>query len=202
MNSMTETATRNSALAAHSNRAWTGSRMIDVLNPSPDDMILSEIATGLSREVRYGGAATIVPWTVAQHSLLCDHLAEADTISDPTLRLVLLLHDAPEYMLRDLISPVKHQLPDYQDLESIWWKAVTRKFRLPETIMPTVKHYDMVAASSEKAALISPYSGDWLGLPPPRPIPAKILGITAKCAALTFQQKVEALLARIENPNH
>ncbi|MFU1607335.1 hypothetical protein ACM25O_13200 [Sulfitobacter pontiacus] len=109
--------TTNTALAAQSNRAWTGSRMIDVLNPDPEDILLHDIAVGLSRENRYGGAATCIPWSVAQHSLLCDHYAESDGITSAETRLTLLLHDAPEYMIRDMISPVKRQLPEYRGLE-------------------------------------------------------------------------------------
>lgn len=50
--------------------AWSGSRYIDMSNPQPEDFVLEEIARGLSRECRYGGAATgDVEWSVGQHLL-------------------------------------------------------------------------------------------------------------------------------------
>ncbi|AWY09474.1 hypothetical protein vB_RpoS-V16_38 [Ruegeria phage vB_RpoS-V16] len=174
--------------------AWTGSRMIDVLNPDPHDIILGEVATGLSREPRYGGAATAVFWSVAQHCLLADDLAVFDGIVHRETRLAILLHDAPEYMLRDIISPVKRFLPDYRDLEDVWWRATAHKFGLPKVLPGIVKHYDMVACSSEKKALISPEAGEWPGLPEPRPIPESLLVATPFQVARMFVARVSSLL--------
>jgi uncharacterized protein len=185
----------NTELARQSHRAWTGSRMIDVLNPDPADIILTEIAVGLSRETRYGGAATIVPWSVAQHCLLCDHYAEEDGVTSAEIRLMLLLHDAPEYMIRDMIAPVKRQLPEYRSLEAVWWTATARKFALPFELPGIVKHYDMLAASSERDALIHRDAGEWPDLPAPRPIPEDILGLTTISAERRFLDTVVSLLA-------
>ena len=187
----------NTILAQESSRAWTGSRMIDVLDPDPEDILLPEIAIGLSREVRYGGAATAVPWSVGQHSLLCDDMAEADGLGAPDVRLCILLHDAPEYMLRDLISPVKRQLPGYQGLESTWWKAVARKYSLPFDMPGIVKHYDMLAAATEKAALVAPEAGEWPGLPAPRELPSYLLGLSQRAVASEFQRRIECQVGRI-----
>ena len=185
-----DAAESNTGLAAMKDYAWTGSRMINVLNPDPDDMILSEIAVGLSRETRYGGAATSIPWSVAQHSLLCDEYAEEDGVTSPEIRLALLLHDAPEYMLRDMISPVKEHLPDYRGLESVWWTALARKFDLPVKMPGIVKHYDMLAAASEKKTLISPEAGEWPGLPDARLIPAHLLTLSPREAEGLFRAAV------------
>lgn len=166
--------------------AWTGSRMIDTRFPDPRDILLSEIAVGLSRETRYGGAATAVPWSVAQHLLLCDALAEEDGVSDMETRRVLLMHDAPEYMLRDVLAPVKGHLPDYRRLEDIWWKAVCSRFDLPFEMPRLVKYYDMLACASEKAALISPEAGDWPLMPRARHIPDRLFNLTPRQAEAQF----------------
>ncbi len=174
--------------------AWTGSRMIDVLNPAPEDIILAEIAIGLSREFRYAGNATSIPWSVGQHSLLAYGFAREDGIVDPRTLAVILLHDAPEYMIRDLIRPVKQLCPDYQALEDNWWAAIAAKFRLPYRMPEIVTYYDDVACSSEKAALISPRAGKWPGLPEPREIPEKLLTPTLNEVRVQFEKEASALL--------
>jgi hypothetical protein len=147
--------------------AWTGSRYVDVLNPTTDDVNLYEIATGLSREQRYGGASTCVFWSVAQHTLLGDDLICAEGHADAfNLRRDFLLHDAPEYLLRDMIRPVKRNLPDYGRLEEVWTDVIRRRFGLPNEPHPLVKGYDDLACSVEKRWLISPRAGRWPGLPP------------------------------------
>ena len=190
---MNEQQAANTELAKVSHRAWTGSRLIDVLNPDPMDIILSEVCTGLARETRYGASATRVPWSVGQHLLLCDHYAEEDGPRcelGVTGRLGLLLHDAPEYMIRDMIAPVKRQLPDYRALETVWWRATAARFNLPVVLPRAVKFYDMLAAASEKEALIDPASGVWPGLPEPRPIPAAILKLTVRKCAEVLQGRI------------
>ncbi len=167
------------------NHAWSGSRYIDVTNPQPGDIIPGEIATGLSREPRYGGACTRVFWSVAQHSLLCEALALEDGVSDETVLLAILLHDAPEYMLRDLLRPVKRNCPSYRVLEAAWWNAVAERFGLPREMPPEVKHYDDLALALEKAELIDPGSGAWHGVPKPagRSIGGDILRLSMSDAA-------------------
>ena len=178
--------------------AWTGSRMIHVLNPDPQDIILSEVATGLSREGRYGGAATLIPWSVGQHCLFCDDAAFEDGVTSPLIRATILLHDGPEYMLRDMISPVKRHLPDYKNLEKWWWLAFAERFGLPLEIPGIVKHYDGIAAVSEKESLISPDAGEWPGMPDvqARPIPAYLLSMTPCQVEREFMSRTESFLAK------
>lgn len=184
----------NAELARRPHMAWTGSRMIDVRDPDPADIIMSEIATGLSRETRYGGAATIIPWSVGQHSLLMLGFAREDGMTSRELLLTILLHDSPEYMLRDLIRPVKAQCKDYQRLEKRWWIVIALKYDLPFDMPGIVKHYDNLAAASEKAALISPEAGEWPGLPAPREIPTSLLTLTSIGVDTRFMVEVGALL--------
>lgn len=169
--------------------------MISILNPDPEDFILSEIAVGLSRETRWGGAATRISWSVAQHLLLCDRFAVADGHSSPGVLLAIILHDAPEYMLRDMIAPVKGELQEYKALETIWWRAMAIRFDIPETMGSFVKHYDRIAGSSEKAALISEAAGVWPWDVPAREIDADLLSLSETRAARMFVHRVLELLA-------
>lgn len=177
------------------NHAWTGSRYIDVLNPRPEDMDPFEIATGLSREARYGAAATSIFWSVAQHSLLCDHLAQAKGIADRRLLRTILMHDAPEYMLRDMIRPVKRNVPSYHVLEHVWWKAIAVRFDLLTEMPGRVKHLDDLACAVEKNDLISPGCGAWPGIlvDPGHIIPRNLLGLTMDGARDLFLRRLAAL---------
>lgn len=173
------------ALALSPNHAWTGSRYVDVTRPRPEDISISEIATGLSRESRYGGAATGIFWSVAQHTLLCYYLAVEDGVDERDTLGLILFHDAPEYMLRDLIRPVKANCPSYQALEAAWWDAVSAAFGLPKSLTPEVKHYDNLALAVEKEALVSRNAGEWPGLPDSagRSIPGWLLHLPMRDAA-------------------
>ena len=179
-----------------SSRAWTGTNMISINDPQPDNIHLIDIAVGLSRENRYGGSATVIPWSVTQHTRLAMHYAESDGLDGTMPQLMILFHDAPEYMLRDMISPVKRECPDYKKLEKVWDRAIARRFNLPYVKPGFVKHYDMLAASSEKESLISPEAGEWpeCNFPDPRPIPPEILNLTPTQAAIWFREKAIELL--------
>lgn len=151
--------------------AWSGSRFIDMRDPQPEDFILDEIARGLSRENRYGGAATSEPWNVGQHLILAVQFAVEDGVPKEDVR-VILAHDFPEYMLRDVIRPMKQTLPDYKALEALWWSRMATRFNLPFEMPAVVHEYDLLVAACEKREFISDAAGAWPGLPiTDRPIP-------------------------------
>src|SRR5215467_4193534 len=93
-------------------RAWQrmlSGRRLDLLDPSPFDIEIEDIAHGLARVARWNGQ-TFGPeiFSVAQHSLLVEALAGAlAPQASKSWRLVALLHDAPEYVIGDMISPFK-----------------------------------------------------------------------------------------------
>src|SRR5918999_1647585 len=93
-------------------RAWQrmlSGRRLDLLNPSPLDVEIEDIAHGLARVARWNGQ-TVGPhiFSVAQHSLLVEAIAaHLDRDLTPSARLTILLHDAPEYVIGDVISPFK-----------------------------------------------------------------------------------------------
>jgi len=192
-------ATHASQVEDWSRVAWTGSRYIDVLEPAPEDILLEEVATGLSRQNRFGAAATTRAWSVLRHSLVCLAFAEEDGISenDPggrrTLRTILL-HDGPEYILGDLIRPVKSWCPSYRGIEKTWWAAFSKKFSLWPSLCEVEKHYDMLSFASEKAHFVSGDCGDWPGLPDPRPIPREVMHGSDRFVLESFLQKAYHLL--------
>jgi 5'-deoxynucleotidase YfbR-like HD superfamily hydrolase len=109
-------------------------RRLDLLNPSPLDIEMEDIAHGLARVARWNGQ-TVGPhiFSVAQHTLLVDVVARART---PRLgrvaRLAIMLHDAPEYVVGDMISPFKAAIGDsYKSVEARLLAAIHVRFGLP-----------------------------------------------------------------------
>src|SRR5262245_62370351 len=97
-------------LSNDSDRAWQrmlSGRRLDLLDPSPLDIEIADIAHGLARVARWNGQTSGAHiFSVAQHTLLVDALACARAPLDRRVRLEILLHDAQEYVVGDMISPV------------------------------------------------------------------------------------------------
>ncbi len=137
-------------------RAWQrmlSGRRLDLLDPSPVDIEIEDIAHGLSRVARWNGQTTGAhAFSVAQHSLLVENLAgQMGREMSAAWRLTALLHDAPEYVIGDMISPFKNVLGvDYRDFEEKLQRAIHIRFGLPPVMDPAlrkrIKDSDRVAA--------------------------------------------------------
>src|ERR1700709_1826009 len=94
---------------SRASQAMMSGRRLDLLDPSPLDVEIEDIAHGLARVARWNGQTEGAHiFSVAQHTLLVDTVARARWRSlDQNARLVVLLHDAPEYVIGDMISPFK-----------------------------------------------------------------------------------------------
>ena len=143
-------------------RAWQrmlSGRRLDLLDPSPLDIEIEDIAHGLARVARWNGQTEGAHiFSVAQHSLLTDMLARATTRLSRECRLALLLHDAPEYVIGDMISPFKAVIGDaYKSVEARLLAAIHRRFGLPavlpEKIVGLIKASDRSAAYLEATRL-------------------------------------------------
>ena len=143
-------------------RAWQrmlSGRRLDLLDPSPDSIAIADIAHGLARVARWNGQ-TAGPhvFSVAQHSLLVEAIG-AGLAPDlaPARRLELLLHDAPEYVIGDIISPFKAAIGDsYKAVERRLLAAIRARFGLPEPAPEEarlVKRADGIAAYWEAVRL-------------------------------------------------
>ena len=122
-------------------RAWQrmlSGRKLDILSPSPFDIEIEDIALGLSRVTRWNGQTTgKYPYSVAQHSVLVEELFNIEYPElDKKWNLAALLHDAPEYVIGDLITPFKYALNNsYRYVEDNLMKAIFIRFGLP-AILP------------------------------------------------------------------
>ena len=126
-------------------RAWQrmlSGRRLDLLDPTPVDIEIQDIAHGLSFVARWNGQTKgDFPYSVAEHSLLVERIfSELNPNSNSEARLAALLHDAPEYVLGDLISPVKAAVGyGYENLDDKLTAAIHRRFGLPAKVSPQLK---------------------------------------------------------------
>lgn len=144
-------------------RAWQrmlSGRRLDLLDPSPLDVEIEDIAHGLARVARWNGQTVGAHiYSVAQHSLLVERVASAlDPAIGRTERLFMLLHDAPEYVIGDMISPFKAVIGDaYRTVEDRILGAILLRFSLPPAPSPALrrlcKEADRAAAFFESVKL-------------------------------------------------
>ncbi|MFV1494455.1 HD family hydrolase [Phaeobacter sp. JH18-32] len=126
-------------------RAWQrmlSGRRLDLLDPTPVDVEIEDIAHGLAFVARWNGQ-TIgdFAYSVAEHSLLVETIyGRLNTKAPVRWKLAALLHDAPEYVIGDMISPVKNAVgPSYGELDQRLTTAIHIRFGLPAILPKTVK---------------------------------------------------------------
>jgi len=126
-------------------RAWQrmlSGRRLDLLDPTPVDIEIDDIAHGLAFVARWNGQTFgDWPYSVAEHSLLVEQIFSRLYPAAPVKwRLAALLHDAPEYVIGDMISPVKAAVgPGYGELDARLTAAIHIRFGLPAVLPVAVK---------------------------------------------------------------
>jgi 5'-deoxynucleotidase YfbR-like HD superfamily hydrolase len=135
-------------------------RRLDLLDPSPMDIEIEDIAHGLARVARWNGQTTGEhAFSVAQHSIIVEEIvAHIRPDIEPRWRLAALLHDASEYVIGDMISPFKAALGyDYKLFEERLENAIHTRFglpaRTPTEIKKLIKRADRACAFFEATQL-------------------------------------------------
>jgi 5'-deoxynucleotidase YfbR-like HD superfamily hydrolase len=128
-------------------RAWQrmlSGRRLDILNPSPLDIEIEDIAHGLARVARWNGQTIgLRPFNVAQHSVIVlDMCCQMKPGWKTEWQLAALLHDAPEYVIGDMISPFKAALgARYKEVEHGLQRAIHLRFGLPAELPAQVERH-------------------------------------------------------------
>ncbi len=161
-------------------RAWQrmlSGRRLDLLDPTPVDIEIEDIAHGLAFVARWNGQTRgDFAYSVAEHSLLVEELFGRMNPKAPVKwRLAALLHDAPEYVIGDMISPVKAAVgAGYGELDARLTAAIHIRFglpaALPKTIKAQIKRADKVSAWMEAvqiAGFSEAESSKFFGRPAP-----------------------------------
>jgi uncharacterized protein len=122
-------------------------KLIDLLNPKSEDIVLEDIAWALAHTNRFNGHASVA-YSVAEHSVRVSH------VCDRRDAWAGLMHDATEAYLGDVTRPLKQLLPAYQILEQNWWEAIADVFGLPRELPASVKRADDLMLRSEMRAIL------------------------------------------------
>ncbi|MEO1040027.1 MAG: HD family hydrolase [Pseudomonadota bacterium] len=195
-------------------RAWQrmlSGRRLDLLDPSPFDVEIDDIAHGLARVARWNGQTHgDHAFSVAEHSMVVERLcARLEPDWPAKWRLAALIHDAPEYVVGDMISPFKAQLgPEYKQVEARLEAAIHLRFglpvALPETVRKTIKRADRVCAYFE-AVQIAGFSVEEarkLFGRPPAGVQLQISPEPAHQAQALFLERFNAIHRLMDPPRH
>lgn len=173
-------------------RAWQrmlSGRRLDLLDPTPVDIEIEDIAHGLAFVARWNGQTRgDWPYSVAEHSLLVvDIFARIAPDQPARWHLAALLHDAPEYVIGDMISPVKSAVgPSYGEMDARLTAAVHLRFGLPAVlpavVKKTIKAADKVSAWLE-AVQIAGFSASEADKLFGKPDPAVLAGLEIRLRA-------------------
>lgn len=188
-------------------RAWQrmlSGRRLDLLEPDPADIEIEDIAHGLARVARWNGQTSGAhAFSVAHHSLLVEDIASAlNPGFGNAEKLAALLHDAPEYVIGDLISPFKAAIGlDYKAFELRLLGTIHRRFGLPEELHPdlkkSIKAADGIAAFFEATVLAGfeiAEAEDFFGTPS---IPAELETRLMNLTPLPANDAEERFLSRV-----
>lgn len=110
---------------------------------------IEDIAHALSMKVRFTGHCT-KPYSIAQH---CVHVMELVPVED---RREALMHDAAEYVLPDVATPIKPALPGFKALEKQVEAAIAKRFNLRFPNPPSIKMADNAMVLFERQRLMKP----------------------------------------------
>jgi hypothetical protein len=188
-------------------RAWQrmlSGRRLNILDPSPLDIEIEDIAHGLARVARWNGQTIgALPFNVAHHSVIVESICQELKPNWPVKwRLAALLHDAPEYVIGDMISPFKAALGDmYKKVEHGLEQAIHLRFglpaHLPEIVEKTIKRADRACAFFE-AKQIAGFTDEEARklFKPPRNAPLlEIEALSSEASQALFLEKFEEIYA-------
>ncbi len=192
-------------------RAWQrmlSGRRLDLLDPTPVDIEIEDIAHGLAFVARWNGQTRgDYAYSVAEHSLLVEQIYELQNPNGPAKwNLAALLHDAPEYVIGDMISPVKSAVgAGYAELDARLTAAIHLRFglpaELPKTVKTRIKHADRISAWIE-AVQIAGFSENeadqFFGRPDAKLLTEISLELRPPATVRTdFTARYQAIMARL-----
>ncbi len=192
-------------------RAWQrmlSGRRLDLLDPTPVDIEIEDIAHGLAFVARWNGQTRgDFPYSVAEHSLLVEEIfGRLYPKATPAQRLTALLHDAPEYVIGDMISPVKAAVgPGYDELDKRLTAAIHIRFGLPAAVpvrlKQRIKRADKISAwmeATQIAGFTTAEANKFFGRPDPDIITGLSIQLRAPLDVRTdFTQRHETLLGAL-----
>jgi hypothetical protein len=137
----------------------------DFIDPTPDTVVIEDIAAGLAKAARFGGQSRRPSdgpfgcfYSVAQHSILVAEMVA------PEHRFAALMHDSAEAYIGDMVGPLKQLIPDFKVIELRVEAAIFARFRIATPLDPSIKHADLRALRTEQRDLSTGRGDNWSGL--------------------------------------
>ncbi|MEM9989271.1 MAG: HD family hydrolase, partial [Pseudomonadota bacterium] len=185
-------------------------RRLDILDPSPLDIEIEDIAHGLARVARWNGQTTgALPFNVAQHCVIVlDICLQIKPDWPPKWQLAALLHDAPEYVIGDMISPFKAALgAKYKQVEHGLERAIHIRFglppELPETVEKVIKRADRACAYFEATQIagFDVAEAEKLFPVPEKVAPFTLKALSSETSQTLYLERFQALLEQCPSPS-
>ena len=156
-------------------------RRVALLNPSPSQIVIGDIAHGLAHQCRFNGQTNKF-YSVAQHSVLVASILPRE------LRLAGLLHDASEAYLGDVVQPLKDLLPEYQAIEENFCKVLGMRFGVNLQHNDAIRHADLVVLATERRDLMPMDMADWSSIAGITPMRRTIRPKSPEAASAQFME--------------
>lgn len=181
-------------------QTYTGKKIV-LQDVNPEDIDIIDIAHALSQINRFTGHTT-VPYSVAEHSVRASFVLAQGGLVFPEVypqrvfERALLLHDAAEYVVGDVASPLKRLLTGYAEIEHAVQSAIATRFGVPMEVFSdlTIKRVDMAMLATEKRDLLGREPSVWDSLP--EPLKRRIYPWQPREAANRFLERFEELFDR------
>lgn len=183
-------------------------RKIYPFSPRAEEINIDTVAHHLACNGRWNGATqhkrfrSRIYFSVAEHSVLVARYLR-EVMKRPDLELEGLLHDAPEYLLADIIRPIKHHPtvhPIIKPLEDKAELTFAQRFNLKFPLPPAIKVADNAVCAAEKRQIVprSPLE-DWGPVDEDQPVaPYEIVMMEPFEAKQYFIDAFEEAIARRE----
>ena len=172
-------------------------RRVSLLNPSPSQIVIGDIAHGLAHQCRFNGQTNKF-YSVAQHSVLVASILPRE------LRLAGLLHDASEAYLGDVVQPLKDLLPEYQAIEAKFCEVLGERFGVNLLHNDAIKHADLIVLATERRDLMPMDTSDWSSIANITPMNRTIKPMSPEAASAQFMEMFFTLTNQkelVKNPS-
>ena len=156
-------------------------RRVSLLNPSPSQIVIGDIAHSLAHQCRFNGHTNKF-YSVAQHSVLVASILPRE------LRLAGLLHDASEAYLGDVVQPLKDLLPEYQSIEANFCEVLGARFGVKLQHNDAIRHADLVVLATERRDLMPMDTADWSSIAGITPLSRTIKPKSPEAASAQFME--------------
>lgn len=175
-----------SAIKLHSGK------YLNLIDPQPDQFDLEDVAVPLGRICRFGGHCKTF-YSVAEHSWHCYDVGRRDGLPNAALR-ALLMHDATEAFLGDVVRPLKAMLPDYREIEKRIESVIAARFFVDfKPHADLIQEIDLAVLLAERRQLFVPDSVVWNGQDDAREVQINLMFLSPVTAAQTFGETANHL---------